>query len=239
MSDPKERPILFSAPMVRALLDGRKTQTRRVLRYQYVGTRLLGPEMYEPAVVRRDGEIEAGKPVFGVYDEHGEFGCVCPFRPGDRLWVRETWQYANWTEDGMPFIRYAADDAVRFVENGGGEDIVDVWAELSDPANYAIDNTAADRRWRPSIFMPRWASRLTLEITEVRAERLQDISEADAKAEGAAHFLTVRDDDTPPMTATAASHVDAFKWLWLTLHGAEAWDENPWLWVVTFHRVEQ
>jgi hypothetical protein len=197
----RERPILFSGPMVRAILDGTKTQTRRVARPK---------RSIEP-----------------MTDE-------CPYgAPGDRLWLRETWQYADWTEDGQPFVRYAADNAVRICEGAGeGETLVDVWAQLSAEANYSIDGKAADRRWRPSIFMPRWASRLTLTITDVRVERLIEISEADAIAEGIARAGRWYQ---PGSFGTARA---AYKQLWNSLNASRGygWLENPFVWVVSFER---
>ena len=171
----KERPILFSAPMVRAILAGHKTQTRRLVK--------VGDTIEE----RDDG---TRWPYFTTWT-HGDDGspwASCPYgEPGNRLWVRETWRYADWTEDGQPWIRYAADDARRLCERVTPEwaaRVADIWAELSSAENVAVDGRAADRKWRPSIFLPRWASRLTLAVTAVRVERLQEISEDDAQAEG-------------------------------------------------------
>jgi len=219
----RERPILFSAPMVCAILDGRKTQTRRLVR--------------NPA--RLDGLMLAGEE-----PEWSPYG-----RLGDRLWVRETWRYADWTDDGMPYIEYAADNARRLVEDVP-EDWADrveaVWARLSEPENYGIDGKAADRKWRPSIFLPRWASRLTLEVTEVRVQQLQEISEEDAIAEGVTTRCEERSNDyhgdqTDHLThATGACHVEAFAHLWDDINGKRApWSSNPWVWAITFreHRA--
>jgi hypothetical protein len=150
--------------------------------------------------------------------------------PGDRLWVRESWQYADWTEEGEPYVRYAADGAVRFC-GGAGEDeaLVDVWADLSRRENYDIDGKAADRRWRPSIHMPRWASRLTLKVVAVRPERLQALSVADARAEGFAA--------TPSLPIDPR---DWFRGVWDTINAGRgcAWETNPWVWVVEFASVQ-
>ena len=191
----KERPILFSGAMVRALLADAKTQTRRVVKmesHQQIEQRDDGrdwPWMY-------DGERDA------------DYWMACPYgQPGDRLWVREThapqadcWgSWERWTrgEGGpAPIIRYAADaEKAPFIE-----------------------------RWRPSIHMPRWASRITLEITGVRVERLQDISEADAIAEGV-------------YTDPACPAYDAYAQLWDEINGLGSWEANPWVWVVGFHRI--
>src|SRR5690606_3684193 len=171
---------------------------------------------------------------------------LCPYgRPGDRLWVRESWQYANWTEEGEPYIRYAAAGAQELFDVGRiphdwFDRLEDIWSGLSTEANYAIDNRAADRRWRPSIHMPRWASRITLEITDVRVERLRDISEADAQAEGVA--LDTEPCDHPRRSCgdvgcLGPTHRAAFAELWMQINGAGSWDANPWVWVVSFRRV--
>ena len=147
---------------------------------------------------------------------------------GDLLIVRETWQYADWTEDGYPFIGYRADDTRRLVERRipeeWGERLSDIWSELSEPANYNIDNRAADRRWRPAIHMPRWASRLTLRITDVRVQRLQDISEEDARAEG--------------RSLTPGDPVGYFPETWERINGPGSWEANPFVWALTFQVIK-
>ncbi len=232
----RERPILFSGPMVRAILDGTKTQTRRVVKLPHENP--LGT--WEPT---RIGGAGGGKLANG--SEIKEQGAIwhtrtgeilaCPHgEPGDRLWVREAWQFADWTEDGQPYVRYAADGEVRFCEGAGeGGELVDVWAHLSRPENYEIDNKAADRRWRPSIHTPRWASRITLAVTSVRVERLQDISETDAIAEGC------HDSDGAPTQELSGTARGAYALLWDDLNADRSfgWDVNPWVWVVEFRRV--
>lgn len=225
----KERPILFNAAMVRAVLAGTKTQTRRVVKpvgahhlFQFRGT---------------TAAAGADEPT-GEWGWCGSPGSVtrhihCPYgKPGDRLWVRETWQYAGFTEDGYPFVRYQADGARRLHDRSPSDEWSerwsDIWAGLSDQSNYDIDGTASDRRWRPSIHMPRWASRITLEVTGVRVERLQDISEADALAEGV--------DSLPLDTRLATPRLD-FSALWESINGSGSWDANPWVWVVEFRRI--
>lgn len=229
----RDRPILFSAPMVRAILDGTKTQTRRVVKPQ--------PEQI-PAHVWKDPKVPADRQFWWPSTaarsmvEVRDMGAFSPYgMAGDRVWVRETWQYADWTEEGEPYIRYAADKSVRgFFGNEvpDGEALVDVWEKLSRSENYEIDNKAADRKWRPSIHMPRWASRLTLTITDVRVERLQDCSESDAEAEGIA-FIREHPDLDETLTAP-----QLYSALWDSINGAGAWDANPWVWVVTFRRVD-
>lgn len=237
----RERPILFAGEMIRAVLDGRKTQTRRILTNRNSecscawndldwSTVYVDPGLGGGAYLKVSGPDDAFHRVY------------CRYAIGDRLRVRETWKYADWTEDGYPFIAYQADNSSRLIENypsEWAERVSDTWSALSDPSNYRIDNRAADRRWRPSIHMPLWASRLTLEITGVRVERLREISEADARAEG-----------VEPLHVTAVArgpnpfyYRDEFSSLWDSLNakregGAYAWDRNPWVWVIEFRKSD-
>lgn len=242
----QERPILFSGPMVRAILEGRKTQTRRVIKQ---------------AIDKRTGEVSgavhkdgsgtgyiAWFPGDGMTPEKtarcypGADGFKCPYgQPGDRLWVKETWQYYGWTEDGEPFIRYAADNKslIRHVNSDEwAEKVWDIFAKLSVPENYNIDRHARERRWRPSIHMPRWASRITLRITDIRVDRLQGIKNKDAMAEGVngwpEYGSMVNDTGEPPVVW---NYIDPFRKLWDSINGNRtgcSWDSNPWVWVVCF-----
>ena len=222
-----DRPILFTGPMVRAILDGRKTQTRRVVK--------VGDTIEE----RDDG---TRWPYFKTWT-HGDDGspwAACPYgAPGDRLWVRETWRYHDWTEDGQPWIQYAADDACRLCEHvtaDWADRVCDVWATLSDPDNYQIDGAARDRKWRSPLFLPRWASRLTLAVVSVRVERLQAITEEDAIAEGV--LRTGGRANLDPHHFRPAR--DLFADLWDAINGKRApWASNPWVWVVEFTRVTE
>lgn len=195
-----ERPILFSGPMVRALLDGRKTQTRRIVR---------SPEKYTRI---RD------------------CGFACPYGvPGDRLWGKETWGFDRGVRHDFRPI--------------GPRDLSGM--DLREHLLFRADReTGAVPRWRPSIFMPRWASRLTLEIAEVRVQRLQEITEEDAKAEGA----DCRSDlawgggigDDMPRWAVAHGYSAHFQRLWDEINGKRAgaaWADSPWVWAITFRRV--
>jgi hypothetical protein len=177
---PRERPILFSAPMVRALLNGTKTQTRRRM---------------------RDSE--------NAWREQ-----KCPYDFGMRLWVRETTIIApkRWTTENLS-THWDADGDGRIVQY-----------LASQPNREAADDY--NLKATPSIFMPRWASRITLEITDVRVERLQDISEGDAKAEG-----------VDPIREKVPTHRDAYRYLWDDINGTGAWQANPWVWALTFRRV--
>lgn len=245
----KERPIIFSGEMVRAILDGSKTMTRRIVSFQnsyFDGSHW--PQWakderwaWKAAHVDR-GPSPAGNP--GPYlklpnaDHESEWwGTAHRIYPkwwaGDRLWVRETWQHADWTEDGEPYIRYQADGEVllrRDYPEEYADAVVERWAELSVPENYNIDNRAADRRWRSPIHLPRWASRITLEVTGIGLERVQDISEEDAVAEGVHQSHA-----GGPWGEEGL--LEDFVTLWESIHGPGSWDENRWVWVISFRRV--
>ena len=204
----KERPILFSGAMVRALLAGTKTQTRRVVKQQPIpDSRFAGGWK----VVGKGGEESATcSPLVAHHSPYGQ--------PGDRLWVRET------------FAR--VDGQTR------------PWIETDYKATYTHGDRLGDslgitKKWSPSIHMPRHASRITLEITSVRVERLQNISEADALAEGIPSI------DTPgawtlPIPANpnlTAIYLGTFCKLWEDINGPGSWDANPWVWVIEFKRL--
>ncbi|MDH0849190.1 hypothetical protein N5D66_14720 [Delftia tsuruhatensis] len=199
----KERPILFSAPMVRALLAGTKTQTRRIakpVRHPDLGN------VYAPGALVLEHEPQH------VIDR------CCPYgRPGDRLWVRET--HMNW---------WKLDPA-----NPEGPRI------FSHVAAFAADGYELEpgERWIPSIHMLRAASRITLDIKAVRVERLQDISEEDAKAEGAPGYEEGLD-APPPDGDHEWSYRASFQRLWEQINGPGAWAKNPWVWVVEFERAQ-
>lgn len=206
-----ERPILFSAPMVRAILGGRKTQTRRIVKPQPpADCAPIRVGEFHPTVIDRWGDEAPGASIFGAYDLDGEWGVRCPYgQPGDLLWVREAW--ARDDEDGC--VMYRAD-----VGKGGDAD---------DWERGRVEG-APRYRWRPSIHMPRWASRITLEIVAVRVERLNDISEADAEAEGAGIPLVGHDDDFCRWE---------FRALWESINDPGSWPANSWVWVIEFKRL--
>lgn len=210
----KERPILFSAPMVRALLAGKKTQTRRVVKTQPL------PCHGFPREANGEWGIYLDRPHAGPYKHLGK----CPYgQPGDRLWVRETWGQISWSV----VIGEPKPPTIQIVYKAGphsfNRDVPHGWL----PQN----------KWRPSIHMPRSASRLTLELTEVRVERLQAISEADALAEGFAAG------DGSPIngfpTESEYSAQQAFADRWDVLNGPRGypWESNPWVWALTFKAV--
>ena len=208
----KERPILFSAPMVRALLDGSKTQSRRIVKPQPFNGRPddeVRKQMIENGALGQDASLT--DLINGAIDHGFIPEAKCPYgHTGDRLWVRETYfgnhfQHPNEPEDERE-LHYRADGLPNFE---GEESLI---------------------KWRPSIFMPRWASRITLEIVNVRVERLQDISEDDAKAEGAAWGACGSPQE--------GSHKAGYAQLWENINGPGSWDANPWVWVVEFKRVK-
>lgn len=218
----KERPILFSGPMVRALLEGSKTQTRRVVKYPTQE----GKSGWHPN--KTGWQFLPG----------GSERPVCPYgRPGDRLWVRETFI------QGWPSVDGNHD---QFYEDGS-EKPVHTWYRATSPdIGWTDDDGFATGKtpWKPSIHMPRWASRITLEIVSVRVERLQDISEADALAEGVCaqggglyelHYFDLA--GRPALGSTQSPRL-AYRGIWESINGAGSWDANPWVWVVEFKRVE-
>lgn len=214
-----ERPILFSEPMVRAILDGQKTQTRRVVKPQ-------PPEFVRHSVAPQELRGDPKKhpaPYFDAYnggphwcwwdeyDRQGDGWIKCPYgKLGDGLWVKETFKphstFAHLKPSEIPDskIFYAADNS------------------------YAPSNT----KWWPSLFMQRRFSRILLEIVSVRVERLNDCSEADALAEGSQHPSLV------PIVGAGWSSRDMYARLWEHINGAGSWAANPWVWVVEFKRVQ-
>lgn len=230
-----ERPILFSGAMVRAILEGRKTQTRRLVKPQPSEEWLPVVEHYCPTLVSRAGEEYPGDEVFGASDERE--GRICPFgSPGDRLWVRETWGYrcTAWTmsdEFDRVQIEYLADlEKVEYQRNHGDCSGLPKQRRQRDGehnCDYGFYLKSYWRQWRPSIFMPRWASRLTLEVKAVRVERLQEISEADAFAEGISGGDWLGDP------------VGTYRKLWDSINAksGHGWNTNPWVWVLEFERV--
>ncbi|WP_445677642.1 hypothetical protein [Pseudomonas putida] len=208
----KERPILFSGPMVRAILEGQKTVTRRPVKPQYIEG---------PWSVRR---TEAPK-----HDRHSHDWWLptgsqpytalppCPYgQPGDRLWVREAWAQIN-------------------VAQAPGESWV-VYRECDNRTDYGGP-------WKPSIHMRRRDSRILLEITDVRVERLHDISEGQCIAEGIEGCIPgcqspYDGDGAPECDCMNLSYEDSFQALWTSINGAKSWSSNPWVWVVEFKRIQ-
>lgn len=229
MTTIKERPILFSAPMARAILAGRKTMTRRVVKPQPAGKQRVVEGLAHVTVGMNPADDGA---VWYVGDGVSRGTEVrCPYGSfGDRLWVRETW-----TPDHRDFYPhfpavYKADAAYDYERNEKGE--------VYSPEQ----KSWYPYRWRPSIHMPRWASRITLQVEAVRVERLQDITEADAIAEGMHKFHGVAfygyDPHGTPGDFVGDTAVEAFAKLWDKINGNGSWDVNPWVWVVSFSVVK-
>ncbi|MCG4258184.1 hypothetical protein [Acetobacter senegalensis] len=228
------KPIIFSAEMVRALLDGRKTQTRRVMKVQpdhYIRELQVGK--YHPTKIGKDGMEYPGDEIFGAFCDWGEFGLKAPYIPGDLLWVKETWRgivkiNAPWEPHEEGVARYTPNRA----SCAGIE--------------YKASHVSNDEPWRASIHMPRWASRLTMRVTNVRAERLQDISEDDARAEGVrkegirGHALwSGRDTERPTLPSARQAFLDH---IWTDLYGeheTKSVGANPWVWVYDFEVIRK
>lgn len=234
----RERPILFNAPMVRAILDGRKTQTRRVVKPQPKVERDWScPGEDGLSFSNRNGAWVAtvwkASPLIAERCPHG--------KPGDRLWVRETWSpdHRN-VYPCMPVV-YRADGYPT------DEDRRCALGRVYECDERRGDCLAcAEFKWRPSIHMPRWASRLTLRITGVRIERLQDISDEDALAEGCSGHDPEPADEGGTIYAmkgrgSAPSPRAHFWHVWDEAYGGgeKAWARNPWVWVIEFERVER
>lgn len=223
--------MIFNGEMVRAILDGRKTQTRRVMKVQpsdgfhptHNGYDLdLNAHWYTPGVVDKNGYLQpAKKDVFGVADENE--GYTCPFGAvGDRIWVREAFQGPLVSEEFLEEYRaypekFENPEYCEYAADGGPRP---EYCDLDDNLRHG---------WRPSIHMPRWASRLTLEITSVRVERLRDLSEDDAKSEGI----------TPPSGGVLPGweYRINFRELWMSIYGSDNLEANPWVWVIEFKVV--
>ena len=224
----KERGMIFNAEMVRAILDGRKTQTRRMMKPQPTPCTLQKGGHWWPSNVFKtmlhiEEEMQNGKGGWG-----GLVGDACPFGDvGDRIWVRETWARYNIDQDSHD-MAYRATTPEDWPEEG---------------------------RWRPSMHMPRWASRITLEITGVRVERLNSISHEDAEREGihtevwdqtvVARNYAAEDEFFQFWSESMPHYVEmnelfraSFRSLWQSIYGEESWQANPWVWVIEFKRVE-
>lgn len=230
----KARPILFSAPMIRALLAGTKTQTRRLVNPKAVeAIEFLGGRCDDQPMTSDDFSIEWAEshedgPVQKTYPpqwcvrsaEYPEEGIIPVGHAygniGDLLWVRETHAprsdcWGRWQESVLRGFSHFETDQLRYA---------------ADHGEHFID------KWRPSIFMPRWASRITLRITDVRVQRLQEISEEDAKAEGVEAVMHKKVHGWTP-------HVLEYSLLWDRINGTGSWRENPWVWALTFEVIRR
>ena len=243
-TETKSRPILFSGEMVRAILDGRKTMTRRIIKPQpdavEVHTFKSGSrEGKQWDLLRCYNPPDRLKPCASGWS----LDCPGPFRvlakPGDLLWVRETHALEL---DEMRVV-YKAD---RFCQRF---EVFSSPPSISD--SFWLSSDYAPARWRPSIHMPRWASRLTLRVDDVRVERLQDISEDDAEAEGVAIYYGCNACGEEPLPvegrckechscdlARAQNAIPRFRSLWESINGEGSWDANPFAWVVSFTKID-
>lgn len=230
----KSRPILFNGAMVRAILNGTKTQTRRPVKpeWQHFASACQLPdsvEVEDNGSMTFPGRTEASFLFHnGIPVRDGEWQPVnCQFgQPGDRLWVRETFAFTDAHEpmhEGS--IEYRADNKVL---------AVDCQTLIDTP--HSCDPRPFCGPWTPSIHMPRWASRILLEIVSVRVERLNDISEADARAEGI-DFSDIAPGTSPLSSGFKATARGAYARLWELINGAGSWAANPWVWVLNFKPV--
>ncbi|HHC4265279.1 hypothetical protein ACRFDV_03910 [Klebsiella pneumoniae] len=207
-----ERGMIFNAEMVRALLSGRKTQTRRPVKFpvhdKNLGCELAGNELA--------GELSAGNYL------NSAFG-----KPGDRIWVREAFRVHSRATDVATLVYKASER--------------NSWTEQTHRVPVAVCNKpATPEKWTPSLHMPRWASRILLEITDVRVERLNAISEEDARAEGIIDGGCLNCGEPEPCGCANPDPdaTDAFAYLWQSIYGQENWNANPWVWVISFKRIE-
>ena len=213
------KPIIISTEDVRAVLDGRKTMARLVIKPKptywddgervYDKDNIAGPEFYAPVRVDKNGEQYPGKEVYGIYSDNGEYGCKAPYQPGDVLWVRETWAKLN-EKDYL----YQADDTD-----------VNVWKIWRDKGVGVVYD-----RWMSPVTMPREAARLFLRVTDVRVERAQDISPEDCESEG--YF------EAEPVEPRPRSWFSAV-WDARNAKRGYGWGSNPWTWVIEFERIEK
>lgn len=212
----KERPILFNDQIVRAVLDGSKTQTRRIVKPQPPESITAGA--FNPTVVDRYGDEQPGAESFGAWTTDGEWAVRCPYgKPGDLLWVREAHAFSVVDPEGRSWH-----------DNQENWDVI-YRADLDQSSGGWLDNEGNEipPPWRSSTNMPRWASRITLEITGVRVERLNSITDDDALAEGV--------DRTN--TSISGYAAERFKKLWQVIKGQDSWIKNPWVWVIEFKRI--
>lgn len=271
MSEVKERPTLFIAPMVRAILAGTKTQTRRLAaeklrirprrvimgdvfpgEQRIAETPAVGPTQTYAATLNPHGAVCAVLPdgtKLGM--KPGEFDFVCPYADGrtyldegnwrvdtaadQRLWVKETWQALHVSVDPETGHADDVESAPKIPKDNAGR----WWSVAYAATDPAADEHKDDRgfTWRPSIFMPRWASRITLEVTGVRVERVQDIGETDILAEGVTVDRVAEWTGTPWSDMPTLHH--AWRVLWDSINADRApWASNPWVWAITFRRVQ-
>ncbi|HDT4077006.1 TPA: hypothetical protein QHR19_005020 [Klebsiella pneumoniae] len=222
-----ERGMIFNAEMVRAILDGRKTQTRRIMKIQpeHSGFGLR-------RVIDSKNGSDDGKYFWSLSDACGlkirSKSFTCPFGSvGDRIWVREAFRVHSRATEVATLVYKASER--------------NSWTEQTNRVPVSVCNKpATPEKWTPSLHMPRWASRLLLEITDVRVERLNAISEEDARAEGIIDGGCLNCGEPVPCGCAnpEPDATDAFAYLWQSIYGSDSWNANPWVWVIEFKRVE-
>ncbi|EPT9155852.1 hypothetical protein ACVTLD_000582 [Klebsiella pneumoniae] len=238
----KERGMIFNGEMVRAILDGRKTQTRRIVKGTDGAVKFCkewdinGEEIF---VVLGEKDHTGMNPVLGAIS--------CPFGAvGDRIWVRETWGVVSHEldEDGriQPWTPDRPATVIHEMPFGNGYYSGHAIYAADGDFTWGDDDGYEDGRscWKPSIHMPRAASRILLEITDVRVERLNAISEEDARAEGIIDGGCLNCGEPEPCGCAnpEPDATDAFAYLWQSIYGQESWNANPWVWVISFERIE-
>lgn len=214
-----ERGMIFNGEMVRAILDGRKTQTRRIMNVQPDTPEFGVRRIIESSIAKEIGMyFWSQEDARGIKARSKQFSC--PYgTAGDHIWVRETWAEAGAGAPELKLYRANYPDHV--------------------PSHYESVPPASDIRWTPSIHMPRNASRILLEITGVRVEKLKSISEGEAQSEGVAQLRQgFWKHYQPGWTQHQLSARGAFATLWDSIYGFGEWDRNPWVWVIEFKRIE-
>lgn len=246
----KEIPILFSTAMVQAILEGRKSMTRRVVKY---------PKKITNPVVGWSAFTDAADREFcvrGIHEngQYGESFFKQPYCKGDVLWVRENWRVHNWfPDDGEMGIGFMVGQHVQTCYDLPEEmynrlweqscsDLAKAGYEIGTDENYS-DYDVKDLRQRPNIFLPKEGARIWLEVSKVRVERVTDISADDAVAEGiyrewdGSHYWYLnylRDNVNDEAHMMKGLPKSSFQSLWMKINGADSWDDNPWVWVVEF-----
>lgn len=235
----KEKGLIFNSEMVRAILDGRKTQTRRIMKVQPENS-----ELGLSRVVESKNGIDDGKYFWSQSDATGlksrSKPFACPFGTvGDRIWVREAFRVHSRATDVATLVYKASER--------------NSWTEQTHRVPVAVCNKpATPEKWTPSLHMPRWASRILLEITDVRVERLNAISPEDAESEGLERTNFTGFGDEPGLPSYPEPDVyfdplkkqwkeyppEAFAGLWESIYGEGSWQANPWVWVIKFKRIE-
>lgn len=234
------KPIIMSTEDVRKILDNRKTMFRQVMKPQptywddgerlYDKDNIVGPEFYNPIRVGKDGEEYPGKEVYGIYSDNGEYGCKAPYKPGDVLWVRETWAVGDCAldcpgrlfEDECPF-KHVGEKCYKYKQQ---------YVDLDD----------LDFKWHSPVTMPREAARLFLRVKDVRVERLNQITNNDILREGfrsESCNICVHDGGSGCEHCFAILNPFRKSWDARNAKRGYGWDSNPLVWVIEFERVEK